>query len=116
MRDFIIKFLGGRTSHEYEMEHASLESWRQRAIAAETTVELVKEIMARESDRAKRLEERLLGDNHPQQPQEAPPFNPVGEKRLSSWPRIRRELERQNRVKENAEVPREEIERKIREG
>ena len=114
MFSLIIRALGGFTKSEFDIQQASLEGWRARAIAAETTVTLFKEIMTRESDRIKILEEQLTKPQS--QTSEAPNLDPVGDRRLSSWPRIRRELEKQNRVKPDAQVPREEIERTIREG
>lgn len=110
MMDSLIKMLGGFTNHEYELLKVSEEAWRTRAIASETTVALFKEIMTRDQARLDQMTNARM-------PGQAPPeFKPVGDKQLSSWPRIRRELEKQNRVKPGAEVPREEIERTIREG
>ena len=46
-------------------------------------------------------------------PDSPPNMEPLG-KSVSSWPRIRRELEKQHQVNGNAEVSREEIEKGIR--
>jgi hypothetical protein len=89
-----------------------VEAWRGRALSAETTVELVKEILKREQERGERLTSELSDRIRPQSIK-PPDMKPVGQS-ISSWPRIKRELEKQNRVKENAEVSREEIEKTIR--
>ena len=106
MFDLIIKFLGGYTKHEWELEQVTLDSWRTRAIAAETTVTLFSEIMTRERTEKKQEEAPILPPN----------LKPLGDRRVSSWPRIKRELERQNMVKQDAQVSREEIEKTVREG
>lgn len=109
--DWLIKALGGIPRHEMELQKVVEESWRQRAIAAETTVTLFKEIMTRDQARLDNMLEKK------QQPQQMPPdLKPLGDRRMSSWPRIRRELENQNRVRANAQVSREEIEKQVREG
>lgn len=113
MFDPIIVALGGFTQRDKANWDQIQESWRTRCLAAETTVELVKEILTRERERSQRLEDRLFPNNKPQQ-QQPPNMEPVGQS-VSSWPRIRRELEKEHRVKQNAQVPREEIERTIRE-
>lgn len=113
MIDAIIKFLGGYTKHEIDLLNTSLDGWRGRAISAETSVQLFNEILSRERDSRARLEEYL---KPPQSAaQEAPQMKPVGNS-VSSWPRIRKELERQHRVNDHAGVSREEIEKTIREG
>lgn len=111
--NWLIKALGGFTSYEYDMQQVTLESWRQRCIAAETTVSLFKEIMTREQNRAEKLEERLVGAHPSNENREPPNIDPIGDRRLSSWPRIRRELEKQNRAPD-AKISREEIEKTIR--
>lgn len=113
MLDWIIHALGGFTKEEYRVLEATDEGWRMRALAAETSLALFKEIMTREEERSKRLEERLFPNNAPQM-QRPPEMNPVGQNKVSSWPRIKRELERLERVP-NARVSREEIEKTIRE-
>lgn len=117
MLDAIIKLLGGYTRHEYELQNTSLDGWRNRAISAETSVQLFNEILSRERESRTRLEEYLSGPKH--QDQQAPNMKPVGNT-MSSWPRIRRELEKRDRgsMKEanDAGVSREEIEKTIRSG
>lgn len=114
MLDSIITALGGFTERDHENWDKITESWRARCLAAETTVELVKEILTRERERSQRLEDRLFPNNKPQQ--QAPPnMEPVGQS-VSSWPRIRRELERQHQVKPDAQVSRGEVEKEIRGG
>lgn len=107
MFETIIRALGGFTNHEHELLRLEADSWRTRAIAAETTVALFKEIMQRREEAVPRYKE-------PENPQ-PPNMKPVGNT-LSSWPRIKRELEKNDRVKNNAGVSREEIEKTIREG
>ena len=115
--NFLIKALGGRTEHEYELAKTTADSWRTRAIAAETTVELFRDIVARERERSDRVEERLTGQKAAPQPiQTGEPMQPLGSDKRSSWPRIRRELEREDRMKSNAGVSREKIESEIRSG
>ena len=111
MFDFLIRALGGAPKHDWDLLNVTCESWRARAIAAETTVELFKEIMSRDKAMsannampAKELEEQRF----------PPDLKPLGDRRVSSWPRIKRELERQNRVKQDAQISREEIERTLR--
>ena len=117
--NWLIKFLGGHTKDEMERLSLVSDSWRTRATAAETTVALFKEIMTRERDRAdKLLDERLAGESRRFDEPHAPPsMKPVGNS-VSSWPRIKRELEKEHRVndqgKSHAEVSREEIEKTIR--
>lgn len=115
MFDWLIVALGGYTEADKGNWDTIVDSWRARCIAAETSVELFKEIMTRERERSEKLEEKLVGAHPNSENQQPPNLNPVGDRRLSSWPRIRRELEKQSRVKDNAEVSREEIERTIRE-
>jgi hypothetical protein len=107
---------GGYTKLEYDNLAATIDGWRSRALASETTVELVKGILAKEQERSAKLTEslynRVITPAHPTNP---PDMKPVGNT-LSSWPRMKRELEKKHRVKDNAEVSREEIERTIREG
>ena len=116
MFDFLIRALGGAPKHDWDLLNVTCESWRARAIAAETTVELFKEIMSR--DKASARENAALQnaiEREVAQEQAFPPdLKPLGDRRVSSWPRIKRELERQHMVKQNAEVSREEIERAIR--
>jgi hypothetical protein len=107
--DFLVKFFGGYTKLEYDNLNASIESWRARSIAAETTVELFKEIVTRERERSDKIERDIMERAGTIKP---PEMKPVGNS-VSSWPRIRRELEKQNRVKD-AEVSRAEIEKTIR--
>lgn len=108
---------GGYTKHEYDLIQASQDAWRNRCVAAETSVSLFNEIMARERERNKKLEDKMMGwDQEAKEVQQPPQMNPVGQNKVSSWPRIRRELERLHRVKDNAPVSREEIEKNIREG
>lgn len=111
MFDTIIKALGGYTESEYKILDSTCEAWRGRCVASETTVELVKEILTRERERSQRLEERLFPNSKPQQ-QQPPNMEPVGQS-VSSWPRIKRELEKEHRVKD-AQISREEIEKAIR--
>ena len=108
MFDFIITALGGFTKREHELNDKLIESWRVRATAAETTVELMKEILQRERERSERLMENI-GPKHSEM--KPPELNPVGDRRLSSWPRIKRELERQNR---DAQISREETKETVR--
>jgi hypothetical protein len=89
-----------------------VDAWRGRALAAETTVELIKEVLKREQDLREKLQTELVTEMRPQSVK-PPEMKPVGNT-VSSWPRIRRELERRERVKEDAEVSREEIEKTIR--
>lgn len=113
-RSAIIKALGGYTKLEYENLDKTLESWRTRCTASETTVELFKDIVSRERERSDKIMERLFPDKSQQQ-QQPPEMKPVGNS-VSSWPRIRRELEKLDREKSNAQVSRGEIEKEIREG
>lgn len=114
MLDILIHALGGHTKHEMEKMALTCDAWRTRATASETTVELFKEIMTRERERSEKLEKQIFGDGSKTQKQDPPTMNPVGQNKVSSWPRIRRELENQHRVKNNAQVSREEIEKTIR--
>jgi hypothetical protein len=114
MLNTIIKFLGGFTKEEKAIVDQLMESWRARAIASENSVALFKEIMTRDNQRYEKLEEKLMGRAR-YEPQDPPKMEPVGQS-VSSWPRIKRELEKQSRVNENAEVSREKIEATIREG
>jgi serine/threonine protein kinase HipA of HipAB toxin-antitoxin module len=87
-----------------------IDAWRSRAIAAETTVHLLTEILQRERESRARLEDKLT----PKLAEHSgpPELKPVGQS-VSSWPRIRRELEKQHKVNENAEVSRAEIEKTL---
>lgn len=114
MLNTIIKFLGGFTKEEKAIVDQLMESWRARAIASENSVALFKEIMTRDQQRYEKLEEKLFGRAKFERV-EPPDMQPVGQS-VSSWPRIKRELEKQSRVNENAEVSREKIEATIREG
>ena len=109
MFDFIITALGGFTKREHDLNDKLIESWRVRATAAETTVELMKEILQRERERSERLMENFKPRNQDQA--KPPEMNPVGDRRLSSWPRIKRELERQNR---DAQISRTETQETVR--
>lgn len=117
MIDKIIKFLGGYTKYEYDLLASTTEGWRGRATAAETSVQLFNEIMTRERERAQRLEDKLsdIARGPQSQPQEAPRMQPVGNS-VSSWPKIRREMEKMHRVNNDAQVSRGEIEKEIRQG
>jgi hypothetical protein len=112
MFDWLIIILGGRTKREAAMQDAIVENWRARCLAAETTVELVKEILTREQEARTRMEEDLKDRLYPRHIT-PPEMQPVGQSR-SSWPKMRRELEKQHRVNDNAEVSREKIESEIR--
>ena len=91
-----MSWFGWYSRVEYQLLETQLLSWRERAIAAETTVELVKEILTREQKAREKLEETLFQAR----PQEsAPEMKPVGNT-LSSWPRIRREMEKMHRANE----------------
>lgn len=111
MTNWLIRALGGVPISELDVLNASLEGWRSRAIAAETSVALFKEIMTRDRERAEREDRPAATPPNPTPPN----MKPVGHT-LSSWPRIKRQLERDHQVKQDAQVPREEIERTIREG
>ena len=104
--DSLIKFFGGYTELE-------LEGWRARAIASETTVTLITEVLTREREARAKLEERVFPTPMPRSQEGPPDMKPLGNS-VSSWPRIRRELEKRNRVNDNAEVSRETIEKGIR--
>jgi hypothetical protein len=105
--------LGGYTESDKANWDQIVESWRARSIASETTVELVKEIMQKERERGDRLINELRDNFKPSKDMRPPDMKPVGNS-VSSWPRIKRELERQSRVNDNAEISREEIEKAIR--
>jgi hypothetical protein len=96
--DWLIKLFGGYTKGEMALHESVVESWRARCIAAETTVQLFKEIMTRDQERY----EKLLEGRSKYVPQSPPELKPVGNS-ISSWPRIKRELEKQHRV--NEETP-----------
>ena len=112
MINWIVKFFGGYTQLEYDLQAQLIESWTRRALASETTVELVKEILAKERERTDKIQSDLYDRLHPNQHQTPPEIKPLGNGR-TSWPRIKRQLEKQNRVPD-AEVSREEIEKGIR--
>lgn len=101
MRRWLIKFLGCRTQDEFQALDIQLEVWRGRAIAAETSVALFKEIMERDAKRMEKLEEKYTGGYlrqgmaNPQPPGDKPLGNGI-----ASWPRIKRQMERDHRVKE----------------
>lgn len=95
--NWLVKFFGGYTKLEYDSAAALAESWRTRAIAAETTVELVKEILQKERERTDKIQSDLYGRLHPNQQQVPPEMKPLGNGR-TSWPRIKRNLEREHRV------------------
>ena len=111
MFDFLIRALGGAPKHDWDLLNVTCDGWRSRAIAAETTVELFKEIMSRDKASAR---ENAAREKEPDEPSFPPDLKPLGDRRVSSWPRIKRELERQNRVKQDAQISREEIERTLR--
>jgi hypothetical protein len=110
MFDWLIVALGGHTKSERELHSQLVDNWRVRCLAAETTVELVKEILQKERERGERLMSQQVASERGVRP---PEMKPVGNS-VSSWPRIKRELERLNRVNDNAEISREEIEKAIR--
>lgn len=108
MTNWLIRALGGVPKHDYDMLNAMLEGWRGRAIAAETSVSLFKEIMTRDKEIVAQNAEnaRALMQNP------IPPnMQPVGNT-ISSWPRIRREMERQHRAKSDGSS----VEEKVRSG
>jgi hypothetical protein len=94
--DFLIRALGGFTEREVSDREAG---WRARALAAEATVELFKDIVKRERDRSDKIENDIRERMYPrhQEQQQPPNMKPIGNT-ISSWPRIKRELERQNRA------------------
>jgi hypothetical protein len=97
MFDWLIVLLGGYSKRERAAQDQILESWRSRCLAAETTVALVKEILVREQERT----ERLMNPTRPNTELHPPEMQPVGTSR-SSWPRMRRELEKRDRMKDTA--------------
>jgi len=116
MFDWLIVMLGGTTKRELAVHTAVCDGWRDRCLAAETTVTLFKDIVERERERSDKIETDIRNRMHPENGMQGPPgMKPVGHA-LSSWPRIRRELEKSHRVNDNAEVSREEIEKTIRQG
>lgn len=108
MFDWLITALGGFTKREHVEWDKLLESWRARCLAAETTVELMKEILTRERERSEKLTEKLMGPKIDLSNIKPPDMRPVGQS-VSSWPRIRRELERQH-----AGISREETKETVR--
>src|SRR6516164_3731842 len=111
--NWFIKFLGGYTKDDMERQSLIADGWRTRAIAAETTVELFKDIVHRERERSDRIEKDIRSGKEFQKETISPPeMKPVGTS-VSSWPRIRRELERQNRVSNNGVPSKEEVEREM---
>jgi hypothetical protein len=104
MFEWLIKLLGGYTALEYNNLDAALESWRARVLGAESNAELVKGLLTQERERSERLMDHIIHPR-PEGPRSeitAPNMQPIGNT-ISSWPRIRRKLEFEHRVKE--EIP-----------
>ena len=113
---WLIKVLGGYTKDDLEKMSLTVDAWRTRAIAAETTSDLYKDILQREREQIEiirnSIQDRMQQRTSNVQP---PEMEPLGNGR-TSWPRIRRELERRDQVRSNpptkeevhAEISREE--------
>jgi hypothetical protein len=95
MFNWLIIALGGYTERDKTSWEVISNSWRDRCLAAETTVELFKDIVQRERARSDKIESDLRERMFPSETK-PPNMKPIGNT-ISSWPRIKRELERQNR-------------------
>jgi hypothetical protein len=97
--DWLIVMLGGVSKSQFDQ---ALEGWRARALAAETTVSLFNDIIARERERSDRIEQDIRERAFPAPaPKQKPPqAKPIGST-ISSWPRIKRELEKRDRIPTN---------------
>ena len=116
MLNWLIKFLGGFTQQEFNLRTVVLDSWRTRAIAAETTSDLYKDILTKEKEEIQRIRDLMREYKQPVESAERmsqpPNMKPITNNTMSSWPRIKRELERRDRVS-NAAPTKEEVHARI---